>query len=71
MKLSFPLRSVCLFSSVSHENKREFIEFVNEDLSLLMTIYSPKLQSAPLIKRIQIYKLIRKDIFTSCSLCST
>ena len=48
MKLCRPLRSGCLFSLLSHENKESlFIQFYF-DLSLLINMSSPKLHSAPL-----------------------
>ena len=49
-KLCCPLRSICL---LSHEHKESLIiwfVFADEDLSLLITMSSPKLQSEPLIE---------------------
>ena len=49
-KLCCPLTSVCLFS---RENKESLIipfASADEDLSLLITVTSPKLQSEPLMK---------------------
>ena len=54
MKLFCPLRSVCLFSLFSYENKESLIclglKKISQDSSdvLLIKMYIPKLHSAPL-----------------------